>query len=114
MHPGTYIGTVGMIFAVCIGVYCFKRFGFKPATLKHQLYLLVSLQHAIVDEDVEAAPIYRSIGMVEEPRRPHKNPDLDIEQEATRPESHHEQSALLKELPIAGSLGPKAKIQGIW
>ena len=23
-HPGTYIGTIGMIFAVCIGVYCFK------------------------------------------------------------------------------------------
>ena len=25
-HPVTYIGTIGMIFAVCIGVYCFKRF----------------------------------------------------------------------------------------
>ena len=25
-HPGTYIGTIGMIFAVCIGVCCFKRF----------------------------------------------------------------------------------------
>ena len=25
-HPGTYIGTIGMIFIVCIGVYCFKRF----------------------------------------------------------------------------------------
>ena len=24
-HPGTYIGTIGMIFAVCIGVYCLKR-----------------------------------------------------------------------------------------
>ena len=25
-HPGIYIGTIGMIFAVCIGVYCFKTF----------------------------------------------------------------------------------------
>ena len=25
-HPWTYIGTIGRIFAVCIGVYCFKRF----------------------------------------------------------------------------------------
>ena len=24
--PRTYIGTIGIIFAVCIGVYCFKRF----------------------------------------------------------------------------------------
>ena len=23
-HPGTYIGTIGMIFAVCIDVYYFK------------------------------------------------------------------------------------------
>ena len=35
MHPGTYIGTVSMIFAVCIAVYCFKRFWFRPATPKH-------------------------------------------------------------------------------
>ena len=38
-----------------------------------------SLQHAIVDDDVEVAPIYRSRGMVEEPRRPHKNHYLHTE-----------------------------------
>ena len=32
-HPGTYIGTIDMIFAVCIGVYCFKRFWIRPAIL---------------------------------------------------------------------------------
>ena len=31
-HPGTYMGTIGMIFAVCIHVYCFKRFWIRPAT----------------------------------------------------------------------------------
>ena len=25
-HPRTYIGIIGMIIAVCIGIYCFKRF----------------------------------------------------------------------------------------
>ena len=25
-HPGTCIGTIGMMFAVCISVYCFRRF----------------------------------------------------------------------------------------
>ena len=34
-HPGTYIWTIGMIFAVRIGVYCFKRFWFRPATPRH-------------------------------------------------------------------------------
>ena len=35
MHPGTYTGTIGTIFAVCIGVYYFKRVWFKPATPRH-------------------------------------------------------------------------------
>ena len=30
-HPGTYIRTIGMIFAVCVGVYCFKRFWIRPS-----------------------------------------------------------------------------------
>ena len=42
MHPGTYIGTIGMIFAVCISVYCFKRFLTRPATHRCQPYSPVS------------------------------------------------------------------------
>ena len=79
MHPGIYIGLFGMIFALCIGVFCFKRFFIRPATPKHQPYSLLSLQHAIVDDDVEVAPIYRCGGIVKNPRRPHKNQDLCIE-----------------------------------
>ena len=30
-HPGTYIGTISLIFVLCIGVYCFK-FGIKPTS----------------------------------------------------------------------------------
>ena len=30
-HLETYIGTIGTIFDVCVGVYCFKRFWFRPA-----------------------------------------------------------------------------------
>ena len=79
IHPGTYIGTIGMIFAVCIGVYYFKRFWFRPSISKQQPYSPVSLQNAIVDDDVEVASIYRSAGMVEEPRRPQNNHDLHSE-----------------------------------
>ena len=67
MHPGTYMGTIGMIFAVCKGVYCFKRFWFRPVTPKHQPYSLVSLSHTIVDDDVKVAPIYRNRGTVDKP-----------------------------------------------
>ena len=38
MHPGTYIGTIGMIFTVFIGVYCFKRSWIRTTTPKHQSY----------------------------------------------------------------------------
>ena len=75
MHPGTYVVTIGMIFAVCIGVGCFKGFWIRPFTPKCQPYFPVSSQHAIVDDDVKVAPIYRSRCMVQEPRRPCQNHD---------------------------------------
>ena len=113
MHPGTYIGTIGKIFAVSIVVYCFKRFWFRPTTPRHWPYFPVSSWHATVNNNVEAAPIYRSRDTVEEPRRSHRNNDLCIEWEATRWESHCKQPVLIKGVPITGSLAPKAKIQGI-
>ena len=53
MHPGTSLGTIGMIFAVCIGVYCFKRFWIRPATPRQSPFSAVLLQQAIMDDDVE-------------------------------------------------------------
>ena len=44
MHPGTYVGTIGMIFTVCIGVYCFKRLWIRPATLGTDL-----IPHSLCD-----------------------------------------------------------------
>ena len=69
-HPGTYLGKIGMIFAVCIGVYCFHRFWIRLATPRHWPYSPVSSQHAIVDDNVEVAPIYRCRGKVRKPIRP--------------------------------------------
>ena len=59
---------------------------------------------------LEVAPIYRCRGMVKEPRRPHKNYDLHIEQEATGLMSHCKQPALAKRVLITESLAPKAKM----
>ena len=96
-NPGTYIGTIGVIFAVYIGAYYFNIFWFRPATSYHKPYSPVSLQYAIVDDDVAAARIYRTGGMAEEPRRLNRNHDLCIDQEAIWLESHSKEPALLKE-----------------
>ena len=95
--------------SICIGFNCFKRFWFKPATPRHWPYSPVSMWHGIVDDNVEAAKIYRRGGLVEEPRKPHKNHVLDIEQEATSSESHCKQPVLSKGVPITGSLALKPK-----
>ena len=108
-----YIGTISMIFAVSIGVYCFKRFCIRPAIPGHQPYSPVSSLHAILHDDVEVAPIYRHRGKVEKPVRPFRNHDLHMEWEAERLERHCKQSALAKGVPISGSLAPKAKILGM-
>ena len=105
MLPGTYIG-LWYNFAVCIGVYCFKKFWFKPATPRHWPYSPGSSQHAIVDDNVEAAPIYKSVGMGEEPRRPHKNLVLCIEQETARLESHCKVPALSEVSSYNWIIGP--------
>ena len=34
-HLGIYIGTIGMILAICEGIYCLKRSWFRPATPGH-------------------------------------------------------------------------------
>ena len=110
-HLGTYIGTSGMIFVVCVGVYCLKRSWFRPATPRHWPYPSVSSWHAILADDVEVALTYRGSGIVEKPVRPCKNHDLCMEWEATRPESHCKQPVLSKAVPLAGPLTTKTKIQ---
>ena len=112
-HPGIYIETISMIFIVCIGIYCLKRIWCRPATLRYWPYSPVPSLHAIVDDDVEAAPIYRSTGMVEKPARPHENHNLYIGLGAMRPDSHCEQPVLSKAFPSGGSLATKMKIQGM-
>ena len=98
-HPKTYIGTIGMILAIGIGVYCFKRYLFRPATLRHWPYHPVSSWHAIVDDDVEGTTMYRGGSLVENPVKSSGNHAMCIEQEATKTE---------------WSLATKTKIEGMW
>ena len=78
-QPWTYMGFLGTIFIASMGIYCLKKFWCRPALPHHRPYTPASSWHAIVDDDVEAAPIYRSRGQVENPVRAHKNHDLHME-----------------------------------
>ena len=80
-HPGTYTGTTGMAFVVCIGVYGLERFWWRPANQRCCPYTPVSLWHATVGDDVEVTPIYRSGGTVEKPLSPCESHDLHMEWE---------------------------------
>ena len=58
-----------------------------------------------MDDDVEAAPIYRTDGKARQPiLQPHENHDLHMEWEPTWTESQQKQHAQSKTVPKSGSL----------
>ena len=72
------------------------------------------MQYTIVDDKVEAAPIYWCDGKAGQPiLRPCKNHELHMEQEPTQTESQEEQQIQSRAVPGSGSLD-MTKIQGTW
>ena len=70
------------------------------------------MQYTIVDDDVEAAPIYRCDGKASQPTRPHKNHSLHIEHMPTWMESQCKQQMQSLAVPAQGSLVNTSKIKG--
>ena len=70
------------------------------------------MQYTIVDDDVEAAPIYRCNGKASQPARPHKNHGLCMEYIPTWMESQCKQQMQSLVVPAQGSLINTSKIQG--
>ena len=70
------------------------------------------MQYTIVDDDVEAAPIYRCNGKVLPPTRAHKNHSLAIEHLPTWMESQCKQQPKSLVVPVQGSLENSSRIQG--
>ena len=71
------------------------------------------MQHTIVDDDIEAVPIYRCDGKAGQPIvRPHGNHDLCIKQEPTWTESQQKQQTQSKAILASRSLDTNSKIQG--
>ena len=68
--------------------------------------------YAIVNDNVEVAPIYRCDGKVPQPMRPHENHGLAIEHLPTWPVSQCKQQLKSFAGPVQGSLDKSPKIQG--
>ena len=71
------------------------------------------MQYTIVDDNVEVAPIYRSVGKESQPTRPHENHGLAIEHLPTWLESQCKQQLKSLVVPVQGSLEKSSKIQGM-
>ena len=70
------------------------------------------MQYTIVDDDVEAALIYRCDSKTSQPIRPRKNHGLHIECISTWMESQCKQQRQSLVVPAQGSLVNTSKIQG--
>ena len=69
------------------------------------------MQYTIVDDDVEAAPIYRSDGKTSQTIRPHKNHGLHIEHIPAQTKGQSKQQTWSLVVPAQGSLVNTSKIQ---
>ena len=111
-HPGRYVSAIGLIIPVGIGLFCCYFFWCQPARLVCGPLQPGNMQYAIVDDNVEVAPIYRCDGKAPQPTRPHENHGLAIEHLPTWMGSHCKQQLKSFAVPVQGSLGKSPKIQG--
>ena len=86
-HTGVYVMAIGSLIAAGLGIFCCYFFWCQPARLVHQSLQPDTMQYTIVDDDVEAAPIYRCNGRAKQPTKPCKNHGLHMEQVPTWMES---------------------------
>ena len=113
-HTGIYIMAIGLLIPAGLGMFCCYFFWCWPAILACWPLQSGSLWHTVVDDDVEAAPIYRCNSMAEQPViRPHENHDLYMKWQPTWMEIQQKQQAQSEAVPTSGSLDKKSKIKGM-
>ena len=86
-HTGVYVTAKGSLIPAGLGIFCCYFFWCQPARLACQPSQPGTMQYTIVDDDVEAAPIYRCDGRGKQPTQPHRNHGLHMEQVPTWMES---------------------------
>ena len=112
LHTGIYVTAIGSFITARLGIFCCYFFWCWPARLVCWPLQQGNMWYTIVDDDVEAEPIYRCDGKALHPIRPHKNHGLAIEQLPTQMESQCKQQSKSLVVPAPGSLENFSKIQG--
>ena len=87
LHTGVYVTAIGSLIPAGLGIFCCYFFWCQPVRLVLQPLTPGTMQYTFVDDDVEAAPIYRCNGKASQPTRPHKNHGLHMEHIPTQTES---------------------------
>ena len=111
-HTGVYVMAIGSLIPAGLGIFCYYFFWCRPARLACQPLQPGTMQYTFVDDDVEAAPIYRCDGKASQPARPHENHGLCMKHIPTWMESQCKQQMQLLVVPAQGSLANMSKIQG--
>ena len=114
-HTGIYVMAIGLLIPAGLGIFCCYFSWCWPARLAHWPLWSGSMQHTIVDDDVEAAPIYRYDSMAGQSTiRPCENHYLCMKWEPTQMESQQKQQAQSKAVPTSRSMDRKSEVQGMW
>ena len=104
-HAGIFVTAIGLLILAGLGIFCCYFFWCWPARLVYWPIQSGSMQYTIVDENVEAAPIYRCDSKVGQPIvRTHENHDPCIEWEPTWMESWQKQQIQARAVPASRSL----------
>ena len=78
-HTGVYATAIGSLIPEGLGIFYCYFFWCGPVRLACQPLQPGTMQYTFVDDDVEAAAIYRCDGKASQPTRPHENHGLHIE-----------------------------------
>ena len=111
-HTGIYVMAIRLVIPAGLGIFYCYFFSHPPARLAHQPLQPGTTQYTIVDDDVEAAPIYRGDSKAPQPARPHENHGLHIEHIPTQMESQCKQQTQSLVVPAQGSFEMTSQIQG--
>ena len=107
-----YLTGIRSLIPAGLGIFCCYFFWCWPARLACQPLQSGTMQYTIVDDNVEAVPIYRCSGKAQQPTPCCKNHGLHMEPVPTWTESRCKQQTQSLVVPAQGSLAITSKIQG--
>ena len=110
-HTWMYLTAIGLFIPAGLGLFWCYFFWCQPARLVCWPLQPGNTQYTIMNDGVEAAPIYRCNGKVLPPTRPCENLGLAIEQLPAQMESWCKQQSKSLVVPVHGSLENLSKIQ---